>query len=116
MLSLQVGIAMLGLSCSWVSGLYTAVSFVLVLSVQMSMAVPGLGHVCILYVCADLMPRRKRSRSQDFMPEASGDLKRQKSASVPRPGAQPDFSFCQTTSLACNSSQLFYLACSKHQF
>ena len=42
------------------------------------------------FVFADLMPRRKRSRSRDFMPEPSSDLKRQKSASVPRPGGQAD--------------------------
>ena len=55
------------------------------------------------YVGTDLMPRRKRSRSQDFMPEASGDLKRQKSASVQRPGAQPDPSSSHMNLLANNS-------------
>ena len=40
----------------------------------------------LAYLCADLLLRRKRSRSQDFTPPPAGDLKRQKSASVPRPG------------------------------
>ncbi len=36
---------------------------------------------------AEAAPRRKRSRSQEDTPALNGDLKRQKSASIPRPGA-----------------------------
>ena len=40
-----------------------------------------------MHCTAEAAPRRKRSRSQENTPALNGDLKRQKSASMPRPGA-----------------------------